>query len=34
MNAASLPHEKMMRAIDLIARRVIPALAKAGASTL
>jgi probable LLM family oxidoreductase len=27
MNAASLPHEKMMRAIDLIGARVIPALA-------
>jgi len=33
MNAASLPHEKMMRAIDLIGARVIPALASsAGAS--
>ena len=27
MNAASLPHEKMVRAIDLIGARVIPALA-------
>jgi probable LLM family oxidoreductase len=30
MNAASLPHEKMMRAIDLIGARVIPALAATG----
>ena len=29
MNAASLPHEKMMSAIDLIGSRVIPALATA-----
>jgi probable LLM family oxidoreductase len=29
MNAASLPHEKMMNAIDLIGSRVIPAVAKA-----
>ena len=29
MNAASLPHEKMLSAIDLIGSRVIPALATA-----
>ena len=29
MNAASLPHEKMMNAIDLIGSRVIPAVPKA-----
>ena len=32
MNAASLPHDKMMRSIDLVGGRVVPALAKAGAS--
>ena len=26
MNAASLPHEKMMRAIDLLGKRVAPAV--------
>ena len=29
MSAASLPHEKMMRAIDLIGARIIPALGAA-----
>src|SRR5215471_3074834 len=31
MNAASLPHDKMMRAIDLIGDRVIPAIARTAA---
>jgi hypothetical protein len=34
MNAASLPHEKLMRAIEVIGARVVPALreVRAGAT--
>jgi hypothetical protein len=28
MNAASLPHEKLVRSIELIGKRVVPALHK------
>ncbi|MBI1796361.1 MAG: LLM class flavin-dependent oxidoreductase [Candidatus Eisenbacteria bacterium] len=34
MNAASLPHEKMIRAIDLIGSRVIPALASSAGTSV
>jgi hypothetical protein len=32
MNAASLPHDKLMKAIELLGTRVAPALRKEGAA--
>lgn len=34
MNAASLPHEKLMRAIEMIGTRVAPALREEFADTM